>query len=203
MSVIASLHANLVFSRRIQRLASNLSSLLPQNARVLDVGAGDGSLDVLIMQHRPDVRITGLDVLVRPQTAIPVEQFDGVDIPFPDKAWDVAMFVDVLHHADHAAALLREAARVAPIVIIKDHLQEGILARPTLRLMDYVGNAHHGVALPYNYWPRSKWRSTFAELGLSPASWVEDLHLYPFPLALWFDRHLHFITKLEAVSVEA
>ena len=36
-------------------------------------------------------------------------------------------------------------------LVIKDHTVTGLLARPTLRLMDVVGNAPHGVALTYNY----------------------------------------------------
>ena len=64
--------------------------------------------------------------------------------------------------------LLREAARVARQgVVIKDHTRDGILAGPILRFMDFVGNAHHGVALPYNYWPRRCWIGAFEELGLS------------------------------------
>lgn len=42
-------------------------------------------------------------------------------------------------------------------VVIKDHLREGPLAGPTLRLMDWVGNRGHDVRLPYNYLSRRKW----------------------------------------------
>lgn len=47
---------------------------------------------------------------------------------------------------------LKEAARVARhCIVIKDHTVTGVLARPTLRLMDLVGNAPHDVVLTYNY----------------------------------------------------
>ena len=49
--------------------------------------------------------------------------------------------------------LLRETVRVArQVIVIKDHLLKGAFAYSTLRLMDWVGNARHDVALPYNYW---------------------------------------------------
>jgi hypothetical protein len=83
-------------------------------------------------------------------------------LPFHSKSWDTVMFCDVLHHADDAIGMLREAARVARhSVIIKDHLAEGVLARPVLRLMDFVGNAPHGVTLPYNYFERAQWASAY------------------------------------------
>jgi hypothetical protein len=72
------------------------------------------------------------------------------------------MFCDVLHHAEDAIGMLREAARVARHgVIIKDHLAEGVLARPALRLMDFVGNAPRGVTLPYNYFDRAQWANAY------------------------------------------
>ena len=198
MTLLNRLHGDYVFKRRIERLAFWLASTIPPNANVLDIGAGDGSLDSLLLVRRPDIRIDGLDVLVRRDTAIPVQQFNGRQIPFADRSWDVALFVDVLHHTEDALNLLAEAARVSRTVIIKDHLNEGLLSNQTLRLMDYVGNARHGVALPYDYWPLSKWQAVFRQLGLVPKSWHGKLSLYPYPLTLWFDRSLHFIALLEA-----
>ncbi len=196
MSLIGWLHGKIIFSRRIQRLAELLSDAIPQNASVLDIGAGDGTLAKNILARRPDITISGLDVLIRPRTAIPVTKFDGLTIPFGDKSFDVAMFVDVIHHASDPHRVLAEAARVAKYVIIKDHLNEGILADPTLRFMDYVGNARHGVALPYEFWSRKQWNEVFGEIGVEPASWTEDLSLYKFPFSVWFDRDLHFLARL-------
>src|SRR5205085_9858791 len=128
--------------------------LIPQSASTLDVGCGDGQLASEIIRSRPDLSFKGIDVLVRPESAIPVSAFDGAHIPFPDCSFDVVMFSDVLHHTDDPLVLLREAARVARrSIVIKDHLIKGLLARPTLAFMDRVGNRRHGVPLPYNYWP--------------------------------------------------
>ena len=200
MGAIGWLHGKIVFSRRIRRLSELLAAIIPPNASVLDIGAGDGTLDALILQKRPDLNISGLDVLIRPRTSIPVTRFDGLTIPFPSKSFDVAMFVDVIHHAAEPVRLLKEAARVAKCVVIKDHLKEGLLADATLRAMDYVGNARHGVSLPYGYWTRSQWKTAFEEIGVTPAEWNERLGLYQFPLTYWFDRSLHFVARLAASS---
>lgn len=191
------LHSKYVHSRRVIVLRDYLSELIPSGANVLDVGCGDGLISSLIMDQRPDVHLSGIDVLVRGETRISVSPFDGFKIPFPDKSFDAVMFVDVLHHTDDPTILLREATRVAKeFVIIKDHRRNGVLAGATLRLMDWVGNAHHGVALPYNYWPHERWRQGFSELNLKVSDWKQDLQLYP-TMANWvFGRSLHFVARL-------
>ncbi|MEW6302569.1 MAG: class I SAM-dependent methyltransferase [Verrucomicrobiota bacterium] len=201
MSLIDRIHGGYVFKRRVRVLSTHLARLIPQNARVLDVGCGDGLIAKLIHEHRPDVQLEGIDVLIRPQTHIPVTQFDGKVIPHDSKSFDAVMFVDVLHHTDDPMILLREAVRVARrAVVIKDHRMDGLLAGPTLRFMDWVGNARHGVVLPYNYWPEARWAEGFRELGWREAERVSELNLYPPPASWFFDRSLHFITRLEPTA---
>ena len=194
---VGEFHSRLIFGRRVRALSNALGELLPKNAAVLDVGCGDGTIDVLILAQRPDVSIIGADVLVRAMTKIAVREFDGKTLPFSNGSFDVVSFVDVLHHTDEPARLLGEARRVARrLIVIKDHTLEGALAFQTLRLMDWVGNAHHGVALPYNYWPKSQWQAAFDKLGLQVQSWRSQLGLYPFPASLIFERRLHFVAAL-------
>ncbi len=197
MSVVADIHGRYVFGRRVRVLAAHLAELLPRNATVLDVGCGDGSLARLIGTLRPDVSIRGIDLLVRPQTAIPVEAFDGAHFPAADGSYDVVMFVDVLHHTHNAAQLLGEARRVArQFILIKDHTRDGWLAGATLRFMDAVGNARFGVALPYNFWSLAQWRAAFDELGLETETWRTRLGLYPAWADWLFGRSLHFVGRL-------
>ncbi|MGE0405782.1 MAG: class I SAM-dependent methyltransferase [Candidatus Korobacteraceae bacterium] len=195
------IHNSMDFPRRISRLATLISDLIPANARVLDIGCGDGSLDQLLMARRPDITIEGVDVLVREVTHIPVRQFDGKQLPFPDKSFDCAIFVDVLHHANEQVSLMGEAARVArQCVIIKDHKVEGVAAFSRLRFMDVVGNARYGVALPYDYWEWSKWSQSFNKLQLSLQKIHTDLQLYPWPFDRVFGAGLHFVAKLDTCS---
>jgi ubiquinone/menaquinone biosynthesis C-methylase UbiE len=199
MSLIGTLHNSLVLGRRKRVLAQRIADIIPDKAiSVLDVGSGDGGVDFLVQQLRPTLTVTGVDVLIRPQTKIPVEIFDGKRLPFASGAFDIVMFIDVLHHTNDSLTLLTEAARVAKIgVVIKDHTREGMFAYETLRLMDWVGNAHHGVALPYNYLNFNQWLSTFSSAGLARVSWNSTLNLYPIPLSWVFERRLHFICLLE------
>lgn len=200
MSVIGTLHSRFVFGRRSRVLASHLGRFIPPGARVLDVGCGDGLIDRLIM-NETGVTIEGIDTLVRPRTHIPVQVFDGKTIPHPDLSFDTVMFVDVLHHTENPADLLAEAARVGRSVLIKDHLRKGFLARPTLRLMDWVGNAHHGVALSYNYLSWAEWNEAFKTANLRVRQIEKQLDLYPTPFSWVFDRNLHFIALCDSPAV--
>jgi ubiquinone/menaquinone biosynthesis C-methylase UbiE len=196
-NAVGALHQRLVFTRRTRVLAESIGRLLPAGANVLDVGCGDGTIDWLILERRPDLTIRGIDVLVRPATKIPVDRFNGTQLPCASKCFDVVSFVDVLHHTDDPIVLLREAKRVArKLVLLKDHTMDGPFAYPTLRLMDWVGNAHHDVALPYNYWPKRKWQEAFVDLRMPIVHWQSNLGLYPFPASLIFERRLHFIAGL-------
>jgi SAM-dependent methyltransferase len=197
MPLLDRVHGNLVHGRRVRVLANWLTRLLPQNARVLDVGCGDGLLARIVADARPDLTLEGIDVLVRGHTHVPVRAFDGRHIDSPDASYDAVLFVDVLHHTDDPEILVAEAARVAKqCVVIKDHTMDGVLAERTLAFMDWVGNARHGVALPYNYWPKARWLDLFKRRGLKVEEWVDRLGLYPAWARPVFERKLHFIARL-------
>lgn len=197
MTLLETAHGAYVAGRRARVIAARLADFVPVDADVLDVGCGDGVIAWLLAERRPDVCVTGVDVLVREDARVPVEPFDGHTLPFADDAFDVVQFIDVLHHCERPLELLAEARRVArTAVIIKDHALQGVLAERTLRLMDEVGNRRHGVALPYNYLRPEEWMRAFERTGLTVEQHVDRLGLYPWPLGAVFDRRLHFMMRL-------
>jgi SAM-dependent methyltransferase len=197
VNIVERAHAGFASARRVRVLVDHFARLAPDGASLLDVGCGDGQLTAALGRCRPDLRLRGIDVQVRQDAVIDVGRFDGERIPGADRSYDCVMFVDVLHHAERPAALLAEGVRVARRwILIKDHRLDGALAGATLRFMDRIGNARHGVALPYHYWPESQWRSAWSGLGLRIEHYSRSLGLYPMPLSLVFDRGLHFVARL-------
>ena len=197
VSGLESLHERHVARRRARVLSHQLAEMIPQDAKLLDVGCGDGEIAWMVGQTRPDLTIRGVDVLVRQQTRITVEPYDGLTLPYEANSYDVVTLVDVLHHCDQPTEVLREAGRVArQAVVIKDHIRQGFAAALTLRLMDWVGNHRHGVALPYNYWTWPRWQAAFDQLDLQMERFTDRLGLYTWPASLLFDRSLHFVARL-------
>ncbi len=197
MKAASLVHGAIVAPRRAAVLARSIATLLPERASVLDLGAGDGFLASLVHGHRPDVLITGVDVVPRDKTFVPVLQYDGIRAPFDDGAFDAVLLVDVLHHADDPKALFAEAVRLArKRIVVKDHICENGFDRLLLRFMDRVSNARFGVPLPYNYLARCEWLELFSPAGTT-AAWSESLGLYPWPAALLFDRSLHLLAAID------
>jgi SAM-dependent methyltransferase len=195
---LSGLHQRFVFARRVRVLAHHVADLIPRDARtVLDVGCGDGTLARHLMARRPELTITGLELSARPETAIPVETFDGERIPKADASADVVLFVDVLHHADNPHALLHEAERVArQAVIVKDHYADPWLGYLRLHWMDWAGNAAHGVNLRTVYRTRAAWALAFQSARLAEEERRFRLGLYPLPMRWLFESGLHFVSRL-------
>jgi SAM-dependent methyltransferase len=198
LSWIARSHRALVFGRRARVLADALAPLIPSEARsVLDIGCGDGTIAGLLARLRPALGIEGVEVIPRPTCQVPCRAFDGSQLPFPDRFFDVCLFVDVLHHTTDVTQLLHEAARVSRShIVLKDHLSENSFDHATLRAMDWVGNRPHGVTLTYNYQSLRQWQEHFAACGLQATQLSTALPLYPFPFSQVFGRKLHFVAQL-------
>lgn len=198
MKLLDKIHGGYVFPRRVRILSQHLAGIAPRGASILDVGCGDGLLDQLLLERRPDLSVRGIEVLIRKKTYRPIETYDGKSIPFPEKSFDAVMLVDVLHHTEDPMEVLTQAAHVARrCILLKDHTLTGFLAGPTLRFMDRVGNARHGVALPYNYWTYQQWMDACEKLRLTVWEWKPKVGLYPWWAGWAFDRQIQFIARLD------
>jgi SAM-dependent methyltransferase len=192
MNVIERVHEAYIHGRRVRRLSEILSTLIPSGSSLLDVGCGDGKLAQLLIEKRSDLQIEGVDVLAR-KTGVPVKLFDGTHLPYPASSFDGVMLIDVLHHTRAPFPLLQEALRVSRrFLVVKDHVLEGASAAMRLRFIDYVGNARHGVSLPYNYLAAEKWAALRQALDVRVTTELNDLHLYPWPMDYIFGARLQF-----------
>ena len=184
-------------NRRIRVLANRIEELIPNNSSILDVGAGSGEIANTILSKRPDLDITCIDIKNRDDTEIEIKSFNGKEIDYEDSSFDFAIIVDVLHHTYNKKELLREAFRVSKTgVIIKDHLYKNKLDHAILSIMDYIGNRPYSIDVIYDYFTLEQWEVLFNEEKMIISGLNIDLHLYPFPFNLIFDRQLHMLVML-------
>ncbi|MCS4511573.1 methionine biosynthesis protein MetW [Xylophilus ampelinus] len=101
-----------------------IARLVPQGARVLDLGCGDGTMLDLLQRERGctgyGIEIDDANVLACVQRGVNVIQRDlgaGLDL-FDDQAFDVVLQLDTLQHLHNTETMLRETARVGRMGIV-------------------------------------------------------------------------------------
>lgn len=190
-------HNALVYQRRIRAIARALAPLLSEGV-VLDVGCGNGDLGGLLMSLRNDVHVLGLEVVRRPSVSIPAAVYDGFNFPFDDDSFSSAVVADTLHHTEDPERILREALRVSREgILVKDHFYKSRFERAMLRILDWGGNAPHGVPITYNYFDRDTWVKMLNRMGVSEEYRAEEVAgQYPAILQNWIGSGIQFVSKL-------
>jgi len=191
------LHDRLIYQKRIRAISMAIAPLLPQGL-VLDVGCGNGDFGAYLMSLRKDIRIIGLDVMLRPFTAIPVVLYDGGELPFMDKSISGVIIADTLHHTRQPDMVMRECLRVArEAVVVKDHFFENEFQKFLLRLLDLGGNLAHGVPSIYNYFNREQWAAMLNEVDGREVYRSEEVKgQYPGFFQPFLGRGIQFVSKV-------
>lgn len=166
-------------------LAHAILSAIPGGAQtILDIGCGDGSLAFLMQQQRPELQFSGVDVLGRGTTEIPVTLYDGSSIPFDDKSVDGCVMINMLHHAEDPRRVVREAQRIArKWIVIKDHYAHTFLDRITLTSIELLNpNNHILLRQRLEFFSPKQWAQFFEDLGLRGGKTVSGFPCYNRPI---------------------
>jgi SAM-dependent methyltransferase len=131
---------------------------------VVDIGAGTGNVTEALRERGFDV--TAVDVVPLSFTdGVEPLLYDGEHLPFADGVFDAALLSTVLHHAARPAALLREAGRVAPCVVVVEDVHRGRLHREISSLLDRLISLELE-PVKHGYRSDAGWRRLFAAVGL-------------------------------------
>ncbi|MCY7304735.1 MAG: methionine biosynthesis protein MetW [Rhodoferax sp.] len=101
-----------------------IARLVPEGARVLDLGCGDGAMLAYLQSSRActgyGIEIADSNVLACVRRGVNVIQLnldEGLAV-FDDASFDVVLQIDTLQHLRNAETMLRETARVGRIGIV-------------------------------------------------------------------------------------
>ena len=102
-----------------------IAQLVPQGARVLDLGCGDGAMLAYSQEHRGctgyGVELDDTNVLACAERGVNVLQLNleqGLLGMFADQSFDVVLQIDTLQHLRNAEVMLRETLRVGRMGIV-------------------------------------------------------------------------------------
>jgi methionine biosynthesis protein MetW len=150
-------------------IMEGIARMVPQGARVLDLGCGDGALMAYLQTRRGcsgyGVEIDDAKVQACLQRGVNVLQFnldEGLSM-FGDDSFDVVLQIDTLQHLRNAETMLRETVRVG---------KHGIVAFPNFahwpnRLSVLLGRMPVTRRLPYQWYDTPNIRvGTYADFEL-------------------------------------
>lgn len=191
--LLIKLHKKTSHQHRVNILSGMIyNEILPaqfdkeDSIKVLDVGCGDMQIIHSLENKLPAWTFHGIDVFTLPDNVKSnpywknYTSFNGEEIPFDNKYFDVVLLIDVLHHVDagRQQKLLNEVKRIANFVIIKDHYEYDFFSRQILRLMDFAGNWAYGVSVPKKYFTKLSFGSLMTSIQSEKIKLIENIDLY-------------------------
>jgi len=111
---------------KAQNIIDVCQSLQPK--KVLEVGAGDGSILYYLNEwnfgeelYALEIAQSGVDLIKNRNLGRlkDAQTFDGYQIPYPDDSFDLIILAHVLEHVEHERILIRELKRVAKHIVIE------------------------------------------------------------------------------------
>jgi SAM-dependent methyltransferase len=140
---------------------------------VVEIGCGDGALLAELRARdfapeRAGYELSPTAVELARARGLAVEAFDGERLPAPADRFDLAILSHVLEHVPEPVALLAEAARVAPAVVVEVPLEANLSAGRAAKRGGAVAIGHlHRLS-------RSAVRDLAARAGLEVAAELSD-----------------------------
>jgi ubiquinone/menaquinone biosynthesis C-methylase UbiE len=149
---------------REETIVQSLKPLLQAKQHIVEIGAGNG-LVAQMLHDATGADFTLLEVVDYNASKLPMQLYDGRNLPFEDNAFDLAMLVFVLHHNPDPRPVMREALRVARKgVLVVENDTRGVLKKSLTRLIDSTEWLYRGVPRCYFTKSSDEWRAFFNQL---------------------------------------
>lgn len=208
LSVLRRLLSGDRFERLYSAVREQIQALDRGSTRLLDYGCGSMDFSMRLKEERVIADFMATDIYPPPPAApdggqreYPWSHYRQItDTSLADlrEAFDVAIVVDVLHHADEEdqAPILAALARSCRHVIVKDHFEYGPLSRQILRSADWFGNFAYGVRIPDRYFDPPRWDALVRAADLVEVRRVRNVVVHGGLFGILLPARHHFIAVL-------
>lgn len=144
-----------------------ISAFLPfihSSDKVLDIGSGSGLVTQSIRDKGIDCSPLDVANLSYDERVKPIV-YDGENMPFEDKAFDVSLILTVLHHTPNPEAVLAEAVRVSKKIIIVEDIYDNKVQQYLTYFMDTLVNLGYSKCT-YTNKNDAEWKACFEAQNL-------------------------------------
>ena len=164
-------------------MVNRISPYLINSKKLIDIGSGTG--DVAFLLGKGGKQITPVDVgNFHGPRLVKTVIYDGKTLPFPDRSFDTALLLMVLHHTPNPEEVFLEAGRVAREVVAIETSFTSPIHKFFTVVSDAIGNLRLE-AFWNSYKTDWEWRALFEKHGFT----IKDSHKY-------YDRNLGIIPFL-------
>lgn len=158
--------------KRSEIVVSRILSYLKKTDKIIDIGSGTG--DVAKLLRSKGMNVTPVDVEdFHGVRLLETTIYDGKTLPFPDKTFDTALILMVMHHTPNPDLILSEVSRVANNIVVIETSFTTKLNRFWTIISDAVGNLRLE-AFWDSYKTDKQWRAVFDKHGFK----VVDSHSF-------------------------
>src|SRR5690606_35223552 len=177
-----------------------LAPLIPDGSHLLDFGCGNMYTARQLLIHKPNLRITGLDIIRDQNLTDDILQDKRLEfklsstrqIDAPDDSFDGAIALATLHHTPDPEYFLSELIRVVKkggFIILVEEMAINLLDKIYISVEDWLLNKmKEGVPVPLNFRYHSQYLKEFEKQGLEIEFQGE---VRPFPTMMH-----HYVYKL-------
>lgn len=151
--------------------------------KIIDIGSGTGDVAFLLIKEGKNVTPVDVGDFHGPRF-VKTTIYDGKTLPFPNRSFDTALLLMVLHHTPNPEEVFLEASRVAREVIVIETSFTSPIHKFFTVVSDAIGNLRLE-AFWNSYKTDKEWRDFFEKHGFT----IKDSHKF-------YDRNLGIIPFL-------
>lgn len=145
--------------------ADQITPMLKKKDKIIDIGSGSGHVCYELRQRGYNVQPVDVVNLSFVPDIVP-ELYDGKRLPYPDKTFDTALIMLVLHHTGNPESIIAEARRVARQIIIMEDIYNNWFDKYRTYILDSMLNLEF-FGHPHSNRTDHAWRNYFEKQGFS------------------------------------